>query len=139
MATALLSISRLTAPSEPPRGTRIADARQALDHWSRRAAELPWRRRGARRDARRMIATARAQLVGAHLERWGLATVDRAFTPLLDTGGRSAGAHVRVLAFTAVRRTELGRRLLLGAAAVTAGSIAIIAVVAAIATHLIAV
>ena len=86
-----------------------------------------------------MIAAARAQLVGAHLERWGLPTVDRAVTPLLDTGGRSGGAHVRVLAFTAVRRTELGRRLLLGAAAVTAGSIAIIAVAAALAAHLIAI
>lgn len=38
MATALLSISRLAASSEPPRGTRIADARQALDHWTRRTA-----------------------------------------------------------------------------------------------------
>ena len=84
-----------------------------------------------------MIAAARAQLVGAHLERWGLPTVDRAVTPLLDTRGRSGGAHVRVMAFSAVRRTALGRRLLLGAAAVTAGSIAITAIVAAIATHLI--
>ena len=85
-----------------------------------------------------MVATARAQLVGAHLERWGLATVDRAVTPLLDTGGRSTGSHVRTLVFSTARRTAIGRKILLGLAGITAGGVAIIAVVAALATHLIA-
>jgi hypothetical protein len=137
MTTALVSLSRLAAPSE--QASRIADARQALDHWTRRAADLPWHRRAARREARRMIATARAQLIGAHLERWGLFTVDRTLTPLLDTGGRSPGSHVRSLAFTSVRRTAIGRRILLGAAGLTAGTVAIVAVVVALATHLIAI
>jgi hypothetical protein len=137
MSTALLSFSRLVAPSEPP-GTRIADARQALDGWSRRASRLPWRRRAARHEARRMIAAARAQLIGAHLERLGLATVDRAVTPLLDTGGRSAGSRARSLAFSTARRTAIGRKILLGVAGITAGAVAIVAVAAALATHLIA-
>lgn len=139
MATALLSLSRLAVPSEPPHGTRIAEARSELDEWSRRAAELPWRRRSARREARKMIVSARAQLIGAHIERWGFATVDRALTPLLDTGGRSTGAHLRWLAFTAVRRTALGRRILVGAAALTAAAVTMVALIVALATHLIAV
>ena len=85
-----------------------------------------------------MIATARAQLVGAHLERWGLATVDRVLTPLLDTAGRSPGSHVRWLAFTSVRRTAVGRRILLGAAGLTVAAVAILAIIAALAAHLIA-
>ena len=60
-------------------------------------------------------------------------------TPLLDTGGRSAGAHIGSVAFATARRTTLGRRILLGTAAITAGTVAIIAIGAAVATHLIAV
>ena len=85
-----------------------------------------------------MIATARAQLIGAHLERVGLATVDRAVTPLLNTAGRSPGSHLRSLAFATVRRTAIGRKIILGLAGITAGAVAIVAVVAALATHLIA-
>jgi hypothetical protein len=85
-----------------------------------------------------MIATARAQLIGAHLERWGLATIDRVFTPLLDTGGRSTGAHARSLLLTSVRRTAIGRKLLLGLAGITAGAVALVALAGALATHLIA-
>ena len=80
----------------------------------------------------------RAQLIGAHLERWGLRTVDRALTPLLDTGGRSPGSHVRSLAFTTVRRTAIGRKILVGLAGITAGAVAVVAVAVALATHLIA-
>ena len=85
-----------------------------------------------------MIATARAQLIGAHLERWGLGTADRALTPLLDTGGRSTGSHVRSLAFSTVRRTTIGRKILLGLAGITAGAVTLVVVGAALATHLIA-
>jgi hypothetical protein len=136
MATALLSLSRLAAPAEPSEGTPITDARQALDRWTRRASELPWHHRAARREARRMIATSRAQLIGAHLERWGLATIARVLTPLLDTGGRGAGAHVRWLTWSSMRRTPLGRRILLGAAGITAASVACLALFAALVTHL---
>jgi len=85
-----------------------------------------------------MIATARAQLIGAHLDRWGLATIDRTLTPLLDTGGRTTGSHVRSLAFTTVRRNAIGRKVLLGLAGITAGVVAAVATTAALTTHLIA-
>lgn len=135
MATKLVLLSRLAAPSEPPQGTRIAAARQDLNHWSRHAADLPWRRRTARREARRKIAAARAELIGAHLARSGLARADRLFTPLLDTRGRGAGAHARSLALAGMRRTTLGRRILLGAALLAAASLASIAAVVALTTH----
>ena len=138
MATKLVLLSRLAAPSEPPGGTRIAEARQELHDWSRHASELPWRRRTARREARERLATARAQLIGAHLERWGLGPADRVLTPLLDTRGRSAGSHARSLAFAGMRRTALGRRILLGAAALTAAALATVTAIAALATHVIA-
>jgi hypothetical protein len=137
MASALLSLSHLAAPYEPAQGTRIAEARQALDHWSRHASELPWRRRAARREARMRIATARAQLIGAHLERWGLGAVERLLSPLLDTRGRSRGAHVRSLAFTSLRRTALGRRILLGAAGLAAAWLAVLGIVILIAIHVV--
>jgi len=95
VATAL-SLSRLAAPTEPVQGSRITEARQALDYWSGRAAELPWHRRTARREARMMIATHRAQLIVARLERWGLGTVARGLAPLLDTRGRSGTGLVEL-------------------------------------------
>jgi len=137
MPNTLLALSRLAAPSESVHGTRLADARQALDQSSRHAAQLPWHRRSARREARRTIATARAQLLGAHLERWGLVTLDRRVTPFLDTRGRSAGGHARSLALTYARRTPILRRILFAAAAFTAASIAAVALIAALATHVI--
>lgn len=99
---------------------------------------MPWRRRRARREARRKIAAARAELIGAHLERWGLEPADRVFTPLLDTGGLSAGAYARSLAFAGMRRTALGRRILLGAALVAVATMATVAAAVALATHVIA-
>jgi hypothetical protein len=136
MASALLFLSRLLAPSE--RGTRIADAREALGYWSRRERELSWRRRAERREARARLTASRAELAGAHLERLGLGAVEPRLAPLLDTRGRSGGAHVRSLAFTSMRRTALGRRILLGAAGMAAACVAMLALAIALATHLIA-
>ena len=137
MSTALISLSRLAAPSEPIHGTRIAAAREALDHWSGRASELPWRRRAARREARAMLTRSRAELVGAHLERWGMGAAERRLMPLLDTRGRSGGAHLRTLAFVALRRTPLGRRVLLAGAGIAAGSLVLLAAAVEVAAHLI--
>ncbi len=137
MSTALISLSRLAAPSEPINGTRITAAREALAYWSRRASDLPWRQRAARREARAMITRSRAELVGAHLERWGLGAVERRLTPLLDTRGRSGGAHLRVLAFATMRRTPLGRKVLLAGAGVAAGFVVLLAAAIALATHFI--
>lgn len=137
MATALLSLSRLAAPTEPAHGSRITEARQALDYWSGRAAELPWHRRTARREARMIIATHRAQLIVAHLERWGLGTVARGLAPLLDTRGRSGAAHARWLALTSIRRTALGRRILISAAALAAVSLAGLALIVTLVTHVV--
>jgi hypothetical protein len=68
-----------------------------------------------------MIATGRARLIAARLERWGLGTIARLLAPLFDTGGRSGGAHLRSLALTSMRRTALGRHILLAAAVSLAG------------------
>ena len=137
MSTALISLSRLAAPTEPSHGTRIAAAREALDYWARRASDLPWRQRAARRDARAMVAKHRAELVGAHLERWGLGAMERRLTPLLDTRGRSGRAHLGRLAFATMRRTPLGRKILLSGAVTAAGSVVLLAAAIALATHLI--
>jgi hypothetical protein len=134
MARSLLILSRLAAPSEP--GSALADSREALGYWSRRASELPWHRRTARREASAKIATARAQLIRAHLQRWRLGGVDAIIGPLLDTGGRSAAAHARSLALTSMRRTPLGRRILVAGATVTALSLTCFGLGTAVAIHL---
>ena len=81
-----------------------------------------------------MVTRSRAELLGAHLERWGLGAVERRLTPLLDTRGRSGGAHLRI---ATMRRTPLGRKILLAGAGVAAGSLVLLTAVIALATHLI--
>ena len=108
MATFLTSVSRLAAPREPLEGTDIADAREALEYWTRREARLPWHRRAARRECRQMIAAWRATLVGAHLERWRLGRMQEVVLPLFDVGGRT----VRRRAWIWMRRSSVGRVLL---------------------------
>lgn len=110
MAQALLSLSRLVAPREPLDGGEIAEAREALEYWSARAAALPWHRRAARREARVLAARWRARLVRAHLERWHLGgALGRFVAPLADTGSRSVRAHYGRLAWRSVRRTVVVR------------------------------
>lgn len=133
MDSALLFISRLAPRAH---GARVADARESLAYWSRRADELPWRRRAARREARERVTAARAQLIGAHLEHTRLGTFVPHVTPLLDTRGRSAAGHARSLALITMRRTPIGRKLLLGATAASAGVLAIVATAVVVATHL---
>lgn len=129
MSRLLTFVSRLTAPGEPLIGSDIADAREALEYWSRREASLPWYRRAARRECRQMIASWRATLVGAHLERWRLPRVAEAVLPLLGTGGRTTGQHT----WGWLRRTTWGRLLLVGAFAGAAFTVAAIALLVAVA------
>jgi len=71
-----------------------------------------------------MVASSRASLIAAHLERWGFRSLERVLAPLLDTRGRSAGGHARRLAWTSMRRTAIGRRVL----AIAGGGLAVFAV-----------
>jgi hypothetical protein len=82
-----------------------------------------------------MIAAARAELIGAHLEQWGLGPLAHHVTPLLDTRGRDARAHVRSLALNSMRRTAIGRRILLVVAGVAVVSLAVFGVAAALFAH----
>jgi hypothetical protein len=136
MVNVLLFLSRLIAPTDRPGETRIRDAREALDYWSRRESDLAWHRRAHRREARRMIATWRAELVGIHLERLGLASLAHGVAPLLDTHGRSAAGHARSLALSSARRTAIGRRILFAAAGLAVASAVLLVVAAGVAAHL---
>ena len=107
----LLSLSRLTVRSD---SLSISDARESLAFWSRRADTLPWHRRAARREARQSRSTARARLVGAHLEHARLGAFAPGVTEMLDTG---ASRYLRWLAYIALRRTPIGRTLMLAAGA----------------------
>ena len=135
MSTALISLSRLAVPGELSRDARIIDAREALTYWSCRASEVPWHKRAARREARTKAASARADLIAAHLERWGLGSLARLLMPLLDTRGRSIGRHVRSLALTSVHRTAIGRRVMLGVAGIAIATFTCLAVLAGLVTH----
>jgi hypothetical protein len=137
MASALLSLSRLAAPTGALDGSKIAEARHALDYWSTRESNVPWHRRAERREARTMIATSRARLIAAHLDHWGFGRVARVLAPVLDTGGKGAGAHLRSLAWTPLRRTAIGRRILFAAAGVAAAVVACLAVVAGVVLYLV--
>jgi hypothetical protein len=129
MDSVLLFLSRLFGRSH---NLRIADARESLGYWSRRADDLPWHRRAARREARERATAARAQLLGAHLEHSRLGTLAPRVTPLLDVRARTVGA----LAFTTIRRTPIGRKLMLGAAVAGACALAFIATATFVATQL---
>ena len=69
--------------------------------------------------------------IRAHLAHTRLGT----FAPLLDTHGRSPGGHARSLAVTTMRRTAIGRKVLVGAAVAGAGTLAIVAAAIVVATH----
>ena len=120
MDSALLFLSRLTGRSH---SLHIADARESLAYWSRRSDELPWHRRAARREARERVSAARARLIGAHLEHTPVGLVAPRLVPLLDVRVRG----IRAFAFTALRRTAIGRKVLIGAAASGVAALAILA------------
>ena len=125
----LLFLSRLAARSD---SLSISDARESLALWSRRADTLPWHRRAARREARQSRSTARARLVGAHLENARLDAFAPGVTEMLDTGGRS-GRHLRWLAYIVLRRTPIGRTLMLAAGGIAVAAVAAVTVTALLA------
>ena len=84
-----------------------------------------------------MVTRSRAELVGAHPERWGPGAVAWHLTPLLDARRRSGGAHLGTLAFAAMRRTRLGRKVLLAGAGLAAGALVPLAAVIALVTQFI--
>jgi hypothetical protein len=138
MDRALLFLSRAAARREPPDGSFISEAREALDYWSRRAERLPWYRRGQRREARVLAARWRVRLTRAHLERLRLARAEPVVAPLLDTRQRSGVGHVRWLAWRTMRRSVVGRMVLMTAAGMLTVGLASVAVVGAIAVHAVA-
>jgi hypothetical protein len=128
------SLSHLAADSEPSAGASIAEAREALAFWSARVSQLPWHRRGARREARMMVSRWRARLACAHLERWRLGWLVLALAPLLQTLGHSRREHARRLLLL-LRRTAVGRWALVAAAALVVASLASLALFAALASQ----
>jgi hypothetical protein len=116
--------------------TDIAEAREALAYWSQRADRLPWHRRAARREARELAARWRGRLIGAYLERWRLGRFAPALVPLLDTRGRGTVRHVRRLAWIPLRRTPIGRFIVVALAATTAAAVACLMLVAVVTVQL---
>jgi hypothetical protein len=134
----MVLLSRFVGPRDPYDGSDIAEAREALDYWSRRADQLPWHRRAARREARELAARWRGRLVAAHLERWRLGRFQSALVPLFDTGGRSRRAHARRLAWIPLRRTFIGRLVLVTAVAAAATAVACFGLVVLLALQVLA-
>lgn len=83
-----------------------------------------------------MTARWRARLVARHLERWRLGWLERPVTLLLDTRGRSGGAHARSLVWMSMRRTAIGRRILFVTSFVVATTTLSFVMLAAIAAHM---
>ena len=83
-----------------------------------------------------MAARWRARLVARHLEHWRLGWLGRVLLPVLDAHGRSGGARIRSLAWTSMRRTAIGRRIIFVASFVVVASAASFILLLAIAAHL---
>lgn len=135
MDRALLFLSRTTRSREPLLEDPISEASEALEYWSHRAERLPWRRRAQRREARELAARWRVRLVRAHLERLHLGKAEAVVAPLLNTRHRTGAAHLRLLAWRAMRRTTLGRGILMIATTVTVAGVTCLALVGAVAAH----
>lgn len=132
----LVFLSRVATPRDKSDNSGIVEARDAFGYWSERADALPWHRRAERRQAREMTATWRARLIAAHLERSRLGRFQPAVMPVLDTGGRSAAAHARRLAWSSARRTAIGRRIIMAALAASVVAAAALTALVALALHL---
>lgn len=83
-----------------------------------------------------MAARWRVRLVHAQLERWRLGWLERLLLPLLDTRGRSGGAHVGRLAWGGMRRSPVGRALVIAASAVTLAAGATFVLLVVLIAHL---
>jgi hypothetical protein len=131
MSNVLISLSRAAGPRDDH---NITEARDSFEFWSRRADQIPWHKRAARREAREKAASWRARLIAAHLGRSRLDRWATPLTPLLDTRGRGVGAHARSVALSSMRRNRVGRRLLMIASAAAAfGAVFVVASLALVA------
>ena len=104
----------------------IEEAREALEFWSKRAERLPWHRRAARREAREMATRWRSRLIRAHLDRWRLGAVSDFVSPFLTRPRKR------------VRRSTIGRMMLIAVASITAACVAMSVLVVAAVVHLVA-
>jgi hypothetical protein len=135
MDRALLFLSRTMRGREPLLDDPISEASEALEYWSRRAEQLPWHRRAQRREARELAARWRVRLVRAHLQRVHLGKAEAVVAPLLYTRHRTSAGHFRWLAWRGMRRTALGRGILMVATTVTVAGVTCLALVGAVAAH----
>ena len=135
MDRALLFLSRAAGPRKAVLDDPISEASEALEYWSRRAERLPWHRRAQRREARELAARWRVRLVRAHLERWHLGKAESLLAPVLDTRHRTGAGHVRWLAWRGMRRTAIGRGMLMVATTVTVAGVTCLALLTAVAAH----
>ena len=108
-------------------GTSVAEAREALAFWRGRLKRLPWYRRGARAEARTMVARWQRRALQAELERWQLHGLARPVLALLDWWGPSRSRHARRVAKGVLRASPVARMVALAAAAVTVTTIAVLA------------
>jgi hypothetical protein len=135
MDRTLLFISRIARGREPLLEDPIGEASEALEYWSRRAERLPWHRRAQRREARELAARWRVRLVRAHLERVHLGNAEAVVAPLFYTRHRTGAGHLRWLAWRGMRRTSLGRGILMVSTTVTVAGVTCLALVGAVAAH----
>jgi hypothetical protein len=115
MDRALLFLSRTTRRREPLLDDPMSEASEALEYWSHRAERL----------------------VRAHPDRVHLGKAGAVAAPLLNTRHRTGAAHLRWLAWRGMRRTALGRGILMVTTTVTVPGVACLALVGAVAAHIV--
>jgi hypothetical protein len=135
MDRALLFLTRATRRREALWDDPLSEASEALEYWSRRAERLPWHKRSQRREAREMAARWRVRLVRAQLERVHLGKAESVVAPLLYTRHRTGAGHLRWLACRGMRRTAVGRGILMVTTTLLVTGFACMALVAAVAAH----
>ena len=75
-----------------------------------------------------MVSAWRSRLIAAHLERWRLGFLEHLLTPVFDTRGRAIGRYAGWLTWRLIRRTAVGRLILLVAAGMAALALGVFAV-----------
>jgi hypothetical protein len=115
--------------TEAPCGTSVAEAREALAFWRGRLKRLPWYRRGARAEAREMVARWQRRVLQAELERWQLRGLARPLLALIEWWGPSRGLAARRVTRRVLRASPVARMVALAAAAVTVTAAAMLALV----------
>jgi hypothetical protein len=115
--------------SEAPCGTSVAEAREALAFWRARLRGLAWYRRGARAEARDMVARWRRRALQAQLERWRLQALTPPLLAVMDWSGPTRGVATGRIVKVALRASVAARMVALAAAAVAVTALALLALV----------